>query len=250
MAYEKIIGVFDSTAHAQAAVNDLVANGVPREAIETYNRQTRGREDGGFWSSLFGGQTTNNDRDVYNRSIEAGRDIVAVHVHERNAKPVMAILERDGAIDIDERGDATAEASKPGARAGDNVDSMKLAREELTVGKRDVGGGRTRLRRYTVEEPVDESVQLRDEKVTLERRPVDRPVKSGEDVFSEKTIEATERHEEPVVSKKARIVEEIALRKQAEERVVNVHDTVRHDEVKVEKTDDSEEARRRGAPGR
>jgi hypothetical protein len=40
------------------------------------------------------------------------------------------------------------------------------------VGKRAVRGGTTRVRRYVVETSVEELVSLRDEKVTLERRPV------------------------------------------------------------------------------
>lgn len=43
-----------------------------------------------------------------------------------------------------------------------------------------------------------------------------------------------ERHEEAVVSKDARVVEEIALRKTAEQREETISDSVRRTEVEVE----------------
>jgi stress response protein YsnF len=49
--------------------------------------------------------------------------------------------------------------------------------------------------------------------VTLERRPVDRDLAPSEAAFRERTIEAVERGEEVVVSKTARVTEEIGLRK-------------------------------------
>ncbi len=44
----------------------------------------------------------------------------------------------------------------------------------------------------------------------------------------------TETAEEPVVSKTARVYEEVGLRKEATERVETVRDTVRKEEVAVE----------------
>jgi hypothetical protein len=47
-----------------------------------------------------------------------------------------------------------------------------------------------------VETPVQEQVALREERVNVERRPVDRPVAAGNDAFREHTVEATESAEE------------------------------------------------------
>ena len=73
---------------------------------------------------------------------------------------------------------------------------------------------------------------LHDERVVLDRRPVTdgRPVTAD---FSDKTIEMTESAEEAVVSKTARVVEEIGLRKEVTDRVETVRDTVRKDEVEI-----------------
>ena len=92
----------------------------------------------------------------------------------------------------------------------------------MSVGKRAVSGGTTRIRRYVVETPVQEQVTLHGEKVTMERRPVTdgRPV--GDADFTDKTIEMTETSEEAVVSKTARVTEEVSLRKEASDRVETV----------------------------
>jgi stress response protein YsnF len=95
--------------------------------------------------------------------------------------------------------------------------------------------GRVRVRSYVVETPVQEQVTLRDERVQVERRPVDRaPTPGDERLWAERTIEATERGEEAVVSKDVRVKEEIGIRKEVEQRTETVSDKVRHTEVEVE----------------
>jgi Domain of unknown function (DUF2382) len=58
-----------------------------------------------------------------------------------------------------------------------------------------------------VENPVEEQVTLQGEKITIDRR----PVTGGQPVaeFTDKTIEMTETNEEAVVSKTARVTEEV-----------------------------------------
>ena len=90
------------------------------------------------------------------------------------------------------------------------------------------------MRSYVVEQPVQEQVTLRDENVSVERRPVDRPLTGTEDAFRERTIEAESRREEAVVNKEARVKEEVVVRKDAQQRTETVSDTVRRTEVEVE----------------
>jgi len=93
-----------------------------------------------------------------------------------------------------------------------------------------------RVRSYVTERPVEEQVELRQERVTIERHPVDRELAPGEAAaaFQERTIEAVERGEEAVVSKTARVVEEIAVRKDVERETETVRASVRRTEVEVE----------------
>ncbi len=259
MPDETIVAVYDTAPHAEAAVQDLLAANVPQSAIHRHT--TEGSYAGaggtatpaasqGFWSNLFGGESA-TDQAVYDSTLSKGGSVVTVTgVPGQDFEAVMAILERHNPIDIDERAVGMTQATTsvtppltaapttaptatvPATTAG--ADTLQLSAEELVVGKRLVNQGGTRIRRYVVETPVSENVTLRSEQVTLDRRPVTdgRPV--TDDSFGDKTIEMTEMAEEAVVSKTARVVEEVALRKEGVERVETIHDTVRKEEVEVE----------------
>jgi uncharacterized protein (TIGR02271 family) len=117
---------------------------------------------------------------------------------------------------------------------GTTDEVIPVVDERLVVGKRDVDLGRVRVRSYLREEPVNANVNLREERVTLERRPVDRPLTDADAAFRERTIEAEAHGEEAVVGKEARVTEEISLRKDVTEREEVISDTVRKQEVEIE----------------
>lgn len=124
-------------------------------------------------------------------------------------------------------------------RTGDRDDgvvdgTIEVMQEDVRIGKRDVSHGRVRVRSYVVEEDVSEDVELRNETVDIERRRVDRPVTAGDAAFREQVIEAEEHDEEAVVSKEARVVEEIDLKKRVDVDTQRVTETVRHTEVEIE----------------
>ncbi|TNC05293.1 DUF2382 domain-containing protein [Methylobacterium terricola] len=134
-------------------------------------------------------------------------------------------------------GTAAYAASERQASAGaaTGTDYIPVVEERLNVGKRVAEHGRVRIRSYVVETPVEEQVTLRDETVHVDRRAVDRPVTAADEaLFAERTIEATEMHEQAVVSKDARVVEEIGVRKDATQHTETVTDKVRRTEVEVE----------------
>jgi uncharacterized protein (TIGR02271 family) len=113
--------------------------------------------------------------------------------------------------------------------------SIAVVEERLRVGKREVGRGSVRVRSYVVETPVEEQVTLHQEHVEVERRTVDRPLADAVQAsFADRTIEATETTEEVVVSKDARIKEEVVIQRNADDRTETISDTVRHTEVEVE----------------
>jgi len=118
-------------------------------------------------------------------------------------------------------------------RTGDE-EVIPVVEEELRIGKRDVSHGRVRVRAYVVDTPINESVNLRDEHVHVERRPVDRNLSDADRAFQERTIQAEEHSEEAIVSKEARVKEELVLRKDVEQRTETVSDKVRSTKVEVE----------------
>ena len=81
---------------------------------------------------------------------------------------------------------------------------------------------------------------MREEHVTVNRRPVDREV-TAEDMsrFQPGEMEITERAEVPIVGKEARVVEEVEVGKQVTERDETVGGTVRGTQVDVEEFDET-----------
>ncbi len=114
--------------------------------------------------------------------------------------------------------------------------AIPVVEENIRVGKREVESGGVRVTTSVEETPVNEQVNLRDETVTVDRRSVDQPVDSSTlgDAFREGTFEVRERDEEAVVSKEARVVEEVVVGKTTEDRTETVSDTVRRTNVDVE----------------
>jgi uncharacterized protein (TIGR02271 family) len=255
-----ITAFFDTPAQAEQAAQDLSVN-VGGVRGEVYDAKRSGE--------LSRLSIPAEDRATFDEGIRRGGAVLHAQVPDHQFDAAADVLERDGAVDIDEReaawrqegwtggtttgttaGGAHSDTSRQDfgtsgtARTG-GEERIPIVEERLTVGKRETAHGRVRIRSYVVETPVQEQVTLREEHVQVERRPVDRPVAAGDDAFRERTVEATESAEEAVVSKEARVTEEVVLRKQAEERTETVSDTVRRTEVEVE-----DERGRTGAPER
>ena len=113
---------------------------------------------------------------------------------------------------------------------------MPVVEEEMVVGKRQVQRGGVRVYSHLAETPVEENIQLREERVHIDRQTVDRPATEADfSAFQEGTIELNETAEEAIVSKKARVVEEIIVGKQSSETTQTIRDTVRHTEVEMER---------------
>jgi uncharacterized protein (TIGR02271 family) len=112
---------------------------------------------------------------------------------------------------------------------------LPVVQEEIQVGKRAVQGGGVRVIQRVTETPVSEMVRLREERAVVERRPVDRPATEADFAnFREGTIEVRETSEEAVVGKTARVVEEVVVGKEVQERTETISDTVRRTDVEVE----------------
>jgi uncharacterized protein (TIGR02271 family) len=262
-----VVGIFENESDAQQAQNYLLANGFADGDVDiktasymsdTESAQfTDAQEDhsgriGSFFKALF-----DDDEEETRRYTEAGRrgTIVTVHaVSNDEAEAAAAVLDQFGAIDLTENGvdytpgtayeqpltDAEFVADNPPA-------SLPVIEEELQVGKREIETGGVRLRSRIIERPVQQSVRLRQEQVVVNRVPVDRAASEADfDTFKEGTIEMQEFAEIPVVSKEARVVEEVNLSKTVEEHDEVIHDTVRHTEVDVEDTTDEEKLRKSG----
>jgi len=109
---------------------------------------------------------------------------------------------------------------------------IPLAEETLIVGKHTVNSATTTVRRYVVETPAEQRVELFDEKVVVERRRPVTDAATGE-TLTELTVEMVETSEVPLVAKGVKVREEVVVRRERTRRVETVRDTVRRDEVEI-----------------
>ncbi|HEX8145910.1 MAG TPA: YsnF/AvaK domain-containing protein [Pyrinomonadaceae bacterium] len=123
--------------------------------------------------------------------------------------------------------------------------AIPVVTEELEVGKREVERGGVRVQKRVSEIPVEEDVTLREEHVNVNRRPADYTFHGSDaEAFQESVVEIREAYEELILNKKARVVEEVVINKDVDERTETVRETLRKTEVDVEPL---EPGRARGA---
>lgn len=259
-----VIGIFDKHSEAQQAVDQLISNGFDRSEVDfsaqmgefaDADEQTATLDEGvgNFFSSMF------DDEDDAHRYARAAtrRSVVTVHARtDERAEQAANILDDNGAIDVKERVPVLDSLTrKPSASMGaaflsdeelkaadqaapvttNNDQTIKVIEENLEVGKREVNRGSVRVRSRIIARPVEESIRLRKERVTLQRKPVSRPATAAElDAFGNSEIKVTEHAEIPIISKTANVVEEIVLGKETNVREEVIRDTVRKTEVDVD----------------
>jgi uncharacterized protein (TIGR02271 family) len=263
MNYETIVAVFDTRAHADAAVKALRAGGFANADISMFDeeRLASGKKqaikEAGLWQRLFGRDVHRHEAAVYNQAIERGGCVVSARVLDREVAHAIAILDLHRPVDVHDRAVTTGTApaahvaavekkiekmplaakqqvavSPKLAEAHEEV--LQLAEEQLQVGKKMVESGRTRVRRYVTERPVSADVTLHEEHAELIRKAIDDPKFVGSIDWADKQIEMTETAEQALVNKTARIVEEVALKKIGKDHVETISDKIRRQQVEVE----------------
>lgn len=269
-----------SAGYSDANLHDKSSAGFNEQSYSTHEHR-------GIWDSVKHAFLPDEDRHTYEEGVRRGGTLLTVDVDDSKVDDVVRILEEESStIDIDDRsqqwrqsGWDYAGAGATGAAAGASTglfgsgrtdtdtttgagtstgigtgtgttgreEVIPIVEEQLVVGKREVSRGGARVRSYVTEVPVHEQVRLRNERVEVERRPVDQPLSSVDaDAFRERTIDVTATGEEAVVGKNARVVEEVVVTKSAEERVEDVSDTVRRTEVEIDRDTDADTTRTSG----
>ena len=251
----KYICLFHHRDHAAAALRDLEAAGVPRTDTTVIANG----------DSTYGvGYEYNAAEDLENFGVPA-RDLKHLQDEVRKggvvlivegvmdlAKTVEGIFGKHDAGKTDETDVAgtngytneydeapvAAAALATDHAAGTNSAAahsgvIPVVEEELLVGKREVETGAVRVYSKLVETPVSDSVTLHEERVVIERTPVNRPLTEA-DLQSGHIIEAVGTAEEAVVGKVARVVEEVRVGTVGTDRTETINDSVRHTEVEVE----------------
>lgn len=227
-----------------------------------------------FFRDLFSsGDTDETHADRYAEAVRRGSFVLTVDAGDEQQRDAAAsIMEQFQPVDIDERAtrwhasgwrghDETASpltdeelanertlhgtglASDTGRNAtattqqapSQQPTTISVIAEELKVGKREVQRGGVRIIQRVTETPVQESINLRQEHVSVERHAVNQPATLDDlNGMKEGTIEMREMAEEAVVSKTARVVEEVVIGKDVSEQQTTINDTVRRNDVEIE----------------
>lgn len=263
MAYEKIVTVYDTVDKAKEALRVLQASGFRPEETSLIDRNALGNaptDESGLWRRIFGTNVWDHEAEVYARTLKQGGAVLSLRVPHEDVARAMSILDVHDPVDVHDRAASygvpvpvaakalvtpptavVAKAAAAGTQVGGKVDSTKdevirLAEEQLKVGKRLFETGTTRIRRYVVEKPVEAQVTLHEEHAEIARRAISDPSYVQDIDWTDRTIEVTETAEQAVVSKQARVAEEVVIRKSGSDRVETVRDTVRRQQVDVERT--------------
>jgi uncharacterized protein (TIGR02271 family) len=235
----------DSASEGDTFFETLVDLGVPHEEAHAY---AEGVRRGGALVVV----ESSDDR--AERGMEILRHLHPVNLPERtaqwrqegwtgaaaNARTSPAASRMATTTRVTDRG------ASPRRVEGREAVTIPVVEEDLAIGKREVERGHVRIYSRVTEQPVEEAVRLREEKVTVERRPVDRPATEADFAAAGKdVIEMTEKAEEPVVTKRARVVEEVVVHKDVTEHTETVRGTERRTDVDVQREPETATATRR-----
>lgn len=230
-----LVTVSNIPAHQYETALDILDD---EGAVDLDARETEWRSEGWSYDSrsesdMLPGEAAFTARDeglpgtVASRAAGAAADTVTGRAGHDEGKPgtvASRTAERVGDALSGDRTYAEGDLNQDG--------TIDIVEERMVIAKREAELGRVRVRSYVRETPVEESVNLREEHVSIERRPVDRAATDAD--FRDQSIEAREYAEEAVVNKEARVVEEVALRKDVQNREEVVRDTLRKTEVEIE----------------
>ena len=248
MAWEKVVTAYDSVDKAKNAMKVLQNAGYDSTDLSIIDRSALKNHETdhvGLWRRLFGGNVWDHEAAVYGNTLDKGGAILAARVPDDEVARVMSLLDVHQPLDVHQAAakigetvpvQAKALVTPPIAKAdAKDPEMLRLAEEQLNVGKRVFDTGTTRIRRFVTERPVEQQVSLHEEHAEVVRKAINDPSYVADIDWSDKAYEVTETAEQAVVSKSARVVEEVALRKSGSDRVETVKDTVRRQEVEVEK---------------
>lgn len=261
MSSEKIVTLFDTVEHAQAAERNLIKAGFSEDRISVLQGHDLDQndvtsKDTSIWQRLFGNEVEHEHAEIYSEAVQKNGAVLTLIASDEDEKATaLSILNRHQVVDVPARargGLAPAEKvatkdERPYLTGNETKDEiLRLAKEELEVGKRLVKEGTTRIRRYVTTEDVSQKVNLREQHAEVVRHAVNRPVSDNDIDWSEKSVVVDELAEKPVVNKTAHVVEEVVVKKVNTNHDAEIKDTVRQQHVDIDKTREGETVRHDG----
>ncbi len=247
-----LVCLFHHDDQARAALNELYEAGIPQSSISVIGGQTSQGAGKSGTSELDTLDIPARDMEHLRDGIQSGGSIVAVSAISDEVGTVERVFGRHDATKIDESAPRNTDAGRASLAGNDaslagnsggaaqassaaGETAIPIMEEELAVGKRTVDHGGVRVFRRVVEIPAEESINLREEHVVVDRRAVDRPATQTDlNAQGERSVELKETAEEAVITKNARVVEEVVVAKEVGEHTQHIRETVRRTEVDIE----------------
>jgi stress response protein YsnF len=269
MVYKTIVAVFDTPEHARAAVGALKAGGFQENDISLFDGPRlsggaggigKGLKEVGLWHRLFGDDISKQEATIYGQTVEKGGVVISMRVLDSEVARATGILDLHRPVDVHDRAVTSGAAAPAYAEAAAktmaaapltvsptaaqtvsatpktaaaHADFLRLAEEQLQVGKEMIETGRTRVRRFTVEREVAQDVTLHEEHAEVLRRTISEPVALTSIDWADSEIEVIETAEHALVSKTVRVVEEIGLNKVGTDHIETVHEKLRRQQAEV-----------------
>jgi len=191
---------------------------------------------GAIAGALIGMGVPKDEAEYYEGEVRSGRTLVTVAApgHYDEAQ---RILREHRAYDIESRGGAETTGVVRTDASGE--DRMQLREEELQVRKTPVETGQVTLGKDVVEEQRTVQVPVTREEAYIERTPADRPAASGIDSDAgERSIEVPVHEERVELEKQPVVYEEVGVGKQQVVQNRQVTETVRREELRVDREGD------------
>ena len=197
-----VTALYDSRQDAESAKQRL-ASAVDVEKVQIFDQQSTGSsssgerssdsQEGGSWlSRLF---LSDDDRPAFAEGVRRGGFMLCAEIDsDEDADRIVDILEQTSPVDLDERQESWKSEGWQGSSASQQSfgqrgqgfgetgqrtveeERIPIVQEEMKIGKREVERGGARVRSYVRETPVSEQVNLREENVSIERRPINEAV--------------------------------------------------------------------------
>lgn len=258
-----IIGAYDSTNEAAAVVDQLSRKGYsPEEILVVSNRDRLGslenktglqveqsesaQHDQSMWDKIREAFTMDEETSSNNRlsNYDLSETDTRRYESDLNDGKIIIAVEANSATDLDEfktetdgRGTESNQYTSAATNTADQEESMELREERLSVDKEEVKTGEISVGKDVVEEERSVDVPVRHEEVYVEKRHVaDGETRNATaDFGDEEEIRIPVVEEKVEVKKKPVVTDEVVIGKRTTEETEHIHDTVKKEEVHLDK---------------
>jgi uncharacterized protein (TIGR02271 family) len=230
-----VVGAFPGRAAANAAIDALLDAGFTSEQIR-YSEH--GTEGGGILNHLISLGVPAPVAQPYEQEFETGHTIVTVKTLDRQQEAHF-LLAKFGGYNIRQ---LSAQPASPSAPPLEAMQEIKLREEQLRVRKQQVQTGEVDIHRETVTEEKTITVPVTREEMVIEYHPAadqrEAGAQVGEESEERETIRIPISEEQVHVTKETVQTGEVSVHKQQVQEVQHVTETVKREELHVERQGD------------